>query len=124
MGSALNHHIVLEAGKEYRLSQVCTSGMADLWFDGSVPADELLGCSASLYVKFIGSVFRNGQGYPDRCDDDASIPTNSRRAGMLNFKMVNFNSGEDQQSPGDSSGVHKDITQIRLLCMSPAPELP
>lgn len=79
--------VILESGKEYRLSQQCTRGMADHWFDGAAPATELTQSLTTRYVTFGGSVYAEGFGFPDKVDDDPLIPSQCRRAGMLNFKM-------------------------------------
>jgi len=114
----------------------------------SVSKDELLACSASLYVDFIGSVFREGHGFPDSFDDDAAIPTGCRRAGMLNFKMLGSDPSAEGSmlwqggNAGPTSVVkvsrdigrmgtpvaggksRKDMSHIRLVCMSPPPVPP
>jgi len=89
--SSLVSDILLEAGKEYRISQQCTRGMADPWFDGAAPDVELTQCLTTRYVLFCGSVYTEGFGFPDIYDADLAISSHSRRAGMLNFKMK----GED-----------------------------
>jgi len=89
--SLLKEEVLLDSGKEYRLSQQCTAGMLDMWFDGVIPPLELSEWSAGRLAEFRGGVYRDGFGYPGSHDDDERFPTKYRRAGMLNFKML----GED-----------------------------
>lgn len=128
----------LEGGREYRLSQQCTDGMPDPWFDGAVTPTELDAGAATAYAEFRGSVFCNGYGFPDNRDDDNRFPTQYRRAGMLNFKMMlapneapltawgkNGACLRDASSTrlhGPDKGAQRpDRLAIRLVCMSPSP---
>lgn len=133
----LREELVLEAGKKYRISQQCSQGMADYWFDGAISPTDLAMWSATHCAEFLGSCYREGRGYPVEIDNDSRIPTQFRRAGMLNFRMR----GEDPSKEGerrvherslvrrgdrreDTGGGadHEDMLQIRLVCMSPAPQ--
>merc|ERR1712060_662607 len=107
----LKNEVALTAGKEYRISQACSAGMADQWFDGSIPPEELFTWSASLYVEFLGGVFREGPGFPNQYDDDARVPTRCRRAGMLNFKML----GEDPAAEAEKYGLKSTIVPWTML---------
>jgi len=71
--------ITIEAGQEYRMSQQCTSGMADSWYDASSFAATQAQTAAAT---FIGGVYRRGNGYP--LNNDGA----NRRPGMINFKML------------------------------------
>lgn len=134
----LRQEVLLQAGREYRLSQQCTAGMADPWFDGTVAHEQLAQWSASACVDFLGAVFAEGYGYPSRVDFDTRFPTPSRRAGMLNFKMLgedpvasaqeylNQDSLQGSMPPGSDLALTSpeeagDLFQIRLVCMSPPP---
>lgn len=134
----LRQEVLLQAGREYRLSQRCTAGMADPWFDGTVAHEQLAQWSAAACVDFLGAVFAEGYGYPSRIDFDTRFPTPSRRAGMLNFKMLGEDpvasaqeylnqdslqgslpaGGSDLALASEEAG---DLFQIRLVCMSPPP---
>eukprot|EP00421_Protoceratium_reticulatum_P047213 CAMPEP_0168451922 /NCGR_PEP_ID=MMETSP0228-20121227/48883_1 /TAXON_ID=133427 /ORGANISM="Protoceratium reticulatum, Strain CCCM 535 (=CCMP 1889)" /LENGTH=442 /DNA_ID=CAMNT_0008466549 /DNA_START=63 /DNA_END=1387 /DNA_ORIENTATION=+ len=89
--SPLDQPVLLEEGKEYRLSQQCAIGMGDMWFDGIVDERELHDWSAAQHAEFLGGVYLDGFGFPSRADDDGRFLNRYRRAGMLNFKML----GED-----------------------------
>jgi len=132
----LRQEVLLQAGREYRLSQQCAAGMADPWFDGAVAYEQLAQWSAAACVDFLGAVFAEGYGYPSRADIDVRFPTPSRRAGMLNFKMLGEDPGASAQEflnqdslqgsmpPGSDLAVQEeagDLFQIRLVCMSPPP---
>jgi hypothetical protein len=135
----LAREVLLEAGKEYRLTQRCFANMPDYWFDGAITPAELSMWSATHCAEYMGSVFGIGDGYPNQVDTDGRIPTMYRRAGMLNFRMR----GEDPALEGErrrnerslvrrgdrrpetlGGADHEDMLQIRLVCMSPAPMLP
>merc|ERR1711920_381633 len=111
----------LKAGKEYRLSQQCSSGMPDYWFDGVVtPAELATGCSLADYR---GSVYCDGVGYPDKSDNDSRYPPHCRRAGMLNMLMKKPKapgSPKSSQGPPKSSvkTQRPDRLAIRFVCMS------
>mmetsp|Transcript_109700 Transcript_109700/g.354172 ORF Transcript_109700/g.354172 Transcript_109700/m.354172 type:complete len:669 (-) Transcript_109700:109-2115(-) len=121
----LKQEVLLEAGKEYRLSQQCTDGMADAWFDGIVDPNQLQQWSASQHVEFGGSVYSAGLGYPDKLDSDLRFPQGHRRAGMLNFKMLGKDPvAEAERFQGDAETAEEECgnqMQIRLVCMSPTP---
>merc|ERR1712048_1530410 len=59
-------------------------------FDGVVAPAEVAFWSASRYIDLAGSVYREDYGYPNRRDNDNDqrISQQSRRVGMLNFKML------------------------------------
>lgn len=67
--------VLLEAGKEYRISQQCYNGMPDMWYD----AGEFAESQANSALSFIGGVYKAGDGYP--LNNDGAY----RRPGMLNF---------------------------------------
>lgn len=72
---------VLMAGSEYRITQHCSAGMLDKWFDGSSTPEEAAKQTSSA-LRFVGGVCRNEGGYPKRFDGAF------RRAGMVNFKFA------------------------------------
>lgn len=74
----LHPHVVLHAGKEYRLTQRCTKGMPDPWLD--TPAGE--GQSSKKHARFLGGVYNFFTGYPSFCDGAL------RRGGMINFEIA------------------------------------
>lgn len=132
----LKQEVVLEAQKEYRISQKCTSGMLDPWFDGCVEPSQLLFGSASQYVEFLGSVYQGGYAFPTLVDRERP---QCRRAGMLNLKLLGQDPAAEadkfQRSAGSQLAVpsgsnympaeeeeREDLLQIRLVCMSPPPK--
>lgn len=80
--TTLPQRVVLEVGKEYRVSQRCKSRMADWWFDGHASEEEVTALASSRYARFLGGCCRNDGGYPNRNDGER------RRAGMVNFKIA------------------------------------
>lgn len=74
--------VPLEAGKEYRVSQLCRARMPDRWFDGYATAQEVSALTANRYARFVGSCCRNDIGFPNREDGEF------RRAGMVNLKLA------------------------------------
>lgn len=79
--------VPVKQGREYRITQECTPGMADKWFDRVVGWDEIEANSASGYARFIGGVNMSGFGYPENSNGQF------RRAGMVNFKMTRLAQG-------------------------------
>merc|ERR1719265_2815952 len=96
--AALDEAVTLTSGQEYRLSQQCTSGMRDRWYDAY---DKSAGDAMSDYATFIGSVYNVGFGFPGNNDGAG------RRAGMVNFKV-----GAPDASffTGDRAGTRNDFT--------------
>jgi len=97
--SVLQEPVNVQSGQEYRISQQCTRGMQDRWFDGKAPD---AGNAMSDFATFIGGVYNVGFGYPQNNDGAG------RRAGMVNFKIE-----VDEQSPyftGDWAGARNDFT--------------
>jgi len=78
----LPERVTLQAGREYRLSQLCRAKMQDRWFDGYASVDEVAALCANRYARFIGGCCRNEHGFPNRLDGDR------RRAGMVNLKFA------------------------------------
>lgn len=73
--------IAIEADKEYRLTQACTHGMDDFWFDGVITEEEAASHSAASFVKFLGAVHSEGNVYPSIFDGPR------QRAGAVNIKF-------------------------------------
>jgi len=134
--TALPQPLLLDANKEFRISQQCFPGMADLWFDGCAEPSQLSRQSAVRHLEFLGSVYHGGHAFPSLVDRERS---EYRRAGMLNLKLM----GEDPAAEAErfrqagaqlalprAGGVQgppppdatEDSLQIRMLCMSPAPK--
>lgn len=126
-------HVRLERGKEYRLSQQCTDGMPDVWFDGVVEPGELESGSSVDYAEFRGSVSGDGDGFPSRNDIDDRLPRERRRAGMLNLKMKVATSAHKGQQLSKAAMYNLGMSEamprterperlaIRFVCMSPSP---
>merc|ERR1719265_2019574 len=87
--AALEEAVTLTSGQEYRLSQQCTSGMRDRWYDAY---DKSAGDAMSDYATFIGGVYNVGFGFPGNNDGAG------RRAGLVNFK-VRAAAQEAQEAP-------------------------
>mmetsp|Transcript_140542 Transcript_140542/g.437057 ORF Transcript_140542/g.437057 Transcript_140542/m.437057 type:complete len:487 (-) Transcript_140542:27-1487(-) len=133
--SSLRQPLLLEADKEFRITQHCFPGMADPWFDGCAEPAHLSRESSSRNLEFLGSVYHGGRSFPSLVDRERC---EYRRAGMVNLKLLGqdpaaeaerFRHGGAQQvalqgahsgpAPMDAS---EDAMQIRLICMSPAPK--
>jgi len=74
--------VLLEQGREYRISQACTPGMHDKWFDEAIGFEEIEAYAATGTARFVGGVNQSGYGYPVFSNGQF------RRAGMVNFKMI------------------------------------
>jgi|Transcript_6948 hypothetical protein len=74
--------VPVSQGREYRLTQACTPGMRDKWFDETLPYDDIVSNAATGFARFKGGVNFSGFGYP------VSENGQFRRAGMVNFKMA------------------------------------
>lgn len=74
--------VLLMQGREYRITQACTPGMHDMWFDGDIPFEEIQANAATGMARFVGGVNESGYGYPEFSNGQF------RRAGMVNFKMI------------------------------------
>lgn len=74
--------VALSQGREYRLTQACTPGMRDKWFDATLNFDEIVSNAATGFARFKGGVNQSGYGYP--VNENGQF----RRAGMVNFKMA------------------------------------
>lgn len=74
--------VPVSQGREYRLTQACTPGMTDKWFDGSVSYDEVFSNAATGFARFKGGVNESGYDYPE--NENGQF----RRPGMVNFKMA------------------------------------
>merc|ERR1719329_758126 len=98
--AGLDQPVKVESGQEYRISQQCTRGMRDRWFDGKAPdaADAM-----SDLATFIGGVYKSGFGYPQNNDGAG------RRAGMVNFKIANSDEAAAFFA-GDWAGTRNDFT--------------
>lgn len=72
----------VHAGREYRLTQGCTPGMRDTWFDNAIPYEEVMAKVATGVATFVGGVNQSGFGYPVHKNGQF------RRPGMVNFKYV------------------------------------
>lgn len=78
----LQPHIVVHAGKEYRLTQRCTKGMPDAWWNGCATTAEVVAQTRSHLATFVGGVYNFTKGYPSFQDPKL------RRAGMVNFLIA------------------------------------
>eukprot|EP00928_Gymnodinium_smaydae_P000974 TRINITY_DN10362_c0_g1_i2.p1 TRINITY_DN10362_c0_g1~~TRINITY_DN10362_c0_g1_i2.p1 ORF type:complete len:586 (-),score=116.88 TRINITY_DN10362_c0_g1_i2:67-1824(-) len=78
----LGSHVVLRAGREYRLTQRCWRGMLDEWPDAIATPEEVMDRTSTRFADFVGGVYNFHSGYPSF--EDGAL----RRAGMLNFAAV------------------------------------
>uniref|UniRef100_A0A7S1QR82 Uncharacterized protein n=1 Tax=Alexandrium catenella TaxID=2925 RepID=A0A7S1QR82_ALECA len=128
--TALERPLLLDAQKEFRLTQQCFPGMADIWFDGCAEPGQLSRESSARNLEFLGSVYHGGRHFPSLVDRESG---EYRRAGMLNLKLLGQDPAAEAEAflhnsqvmlpPGGAADdATQDLMQIRLICMSPAPK--
>lgn len=74
--------VTVTQGREYRLTQACTPGMEDKWYDEAITFEEVEAMAATGYARFVGGVNESGFGYPE------SENGQFRRPGIVNFKFM------------------------------------
>mmetsp|Transcript_127684 Transcript_127684/g.408720 ORF Transcript_127684/g.408720 Transcript_127684/m.408720 type:complete len:589 (-) Transcript_127684:83-1849(-) len=78
----LGAQVVLEAGKEYRLTQKCSPGMTDPWLDGQATLEQATAKSNTKFASFLGGAYNLFGGFPSFEDGDLC------RFGMVNFEIA------------------------------------
>lgn len=92
--------VELEAGREYRLTQRCSYGMPDPWFDGLVETQ-----TTASSVIFLGGCYSGCHGYPSAEDGLR------RRGGMLNLWFTQLSECEDLTTPASAKSPKTAASQ-------------